>query len=92
MHRAWWWRIRFPINRIPDVFFALKVTVQSTFRQFGGIQDIADGGVEIPFDGKQLQRGIDDSFTGSVAFVRHDIAQSYGIETLEGNRNNTDRS
>jgi hypothetical protein len=54
----------------------LKVAVQSAFGQFGGLENVADGSVEIPLDGKQLQGGQDDFSTGSGTFIRHGSIRS----------------
>jgi hypothetical protein len=61
----------FFINGIPDVFLALEVAVQPALGQFGCLEDIADSGVKIAFDGKELQCGLNDFFTGSGTFIRH---------------------
>jgi hypothetical protein len=61
----------FVVYRIPDVFLALKVAVQPALGQLGGLENVADGGVEITLDGKQLQGSLDDFSTGSGTFIRH---------------------
>jgi len=52
------------INGIPAFFFAPEMTVEPPLGQMGSLQDIADGGIEILFDGEELQGLFDDLLAG----------------------------
>jgi len=59
------------VNGVPDILFAGKMAVETAFRQISGLDNIADRGVVIAFDGKKLHGFFDDFATGAGAFGCH---------------------
>ena len=69
------------VNRIPEIFFTGKMTVEPAFGQTGGDQDVFDRGVVIALDTKKPQRFCDDVLTRLDTFVRHRMSTQYYIPT-----------
>jgi hypothetical protein len=57
------------------------MSVKTAFGQTGGAQDVADRGVVIAFDRKELQGFFDNFETGLNTFVRHDYSKAQSKES-----------